>query len=162
MARIVQESRISREKFLPSLEELNPSYGLCTLHGVVFDILARRMGGAQRYPSIAVAKIMGFAKSSTHPTGLRQNNPTGKSPKVCPPPRAKIFRLTRRANQCFSSARPTPPEGRLAIVTDAGWDAVDAAAFCARRDCRAGRKICERSPSERTRDVAAYGEVVWS
>jgi hypothetical protein len=28
------------------------------------------MGGAQRYPSIAIAKMMGFAKSSTHPTGL--------------------------------------------------------------------------------------------
>ena len=49
------------------------------------------------------------------------------------------------------------------IVTDAGRGAVDAAAFCARRDRRAGwRKACERSPSERTRDVAAYGEVVWS
>jgi hypothetical protein len=32
------------------------------------------------------------------------------------------------------------------IVTDAGRDAVDAAAFCARRDRRAGwRKACERS-----------------
>src|SRR5712664_1593566 len=32
------------------------------------------------------------------------------------------------------------------IVTDAGRGAVDAAAFCARRDCRAGwRKACERS-----------------
>ena len=32
------------------------------------------------------------------------------------------------------------------IVTDAGWDAVDAAAFCARRDRRVGwRKACERS-----------------
>src|ERR1700704_5733813 len=31
------------------------------------------------------------------------------------------------------------------IVTDAGWDAVDAAAFCARWDGRAGwRKACER------------------
>jgi hypothetical protein len=39
-----------------------------------------------------------------------------------------------------------PLQGRIAIVTDAGWDAVDAAAFCARRDCRAGwRKACERS-----------------
>ena len=38
-----------------------------------------------------------------------------------------------------------PIEGRIAIVTDAGRDVVDAAAFCARRDCRAGRKICERS-----------------
>src|SRR5882672_5398220 len=56
-----------------------------------------------------------------------------------------------------------PTEGRIAIVTDAGRGAVDAAAFCARRDCRAGwRKACERSPSERTRDDVAYGEVVWS
>src|SRR6202163_1229552 len=32
------------------------------------------------------------------------------------------------------------------------------------RDGIAGRvdEACERSPSERTRDVAAYGEVVWS
>ena len=42
------------------------------------------------------------------------------------------------------ASRPT--EGRIAIVTDAGWDAVDAAAFCARRDRRVGwRKACERS-----------------
>ena len=34
-------------------------------------------------------------------------------------------------------SHPTPPEGRIMIVTDAGRDAVDAAAFCARRDCRA-------------------------
>jgi len=33
----------------------------------------------------------------------------------------------------------------LAIVTNAGWDAVDAAAFCAQRDRRAGWKTCERS-----------------
>src|SRR6266704_2773012 len=31
------------------------------------------------------------------------------------------------------------------IVTNAGWNAVDAAAFCARRDCRAGFTACERS-----------------
>jgi hypothetical protein len=48
------------------------------------------------------------------------------------------------------------------IVTNAGWVAVDAAASCARWDCRAGREACERSPSERTRDVAAYGKIVWS
>ncbi len=49
------------------------------------------------------------------------------------------------------------------IVTDAGRDAVDAAAFCAQRDCRAGwRKTRERSNGELTNDVAAYGEVVWS
>src|SRR3981081_4341055 len=31
-----------------------------------------------------------------------------------------------------------PTEGRIMIVTNAGWDAVDAAAFCARWDRRAG------------------------
>jgi hypothetical protein len=35
-------------------------------------------------------------------------------------------------------AIPSHTEGRIAIVTDAGWGAVDAAAFCVRRDCRAG------------------------
>src|SRR5882762_9127513 len=47
------------------------------------------------------------------------------------------------------------------IVTDAGRDAVDAAVSGAQRGCRAGwRKARERSNGERTRDVAAYGEVV--
>jgi len=30
-----------------------------------------------------------------------------------------------------NSRHPTPPEGRIMVVTDAGWGAVDAAAFCA-------------------------------
>jgi hypothetical protein len=38
-----------------------------------------------------------------------------------------------------------PTEGRIMIVTNAGWDAVDAAAFCARWGRRVGRKTCERS-----------------
>jgi hypothetical protein len=48
------------------------------------------------------------------------------------------------------------------IVTNAGWNAVDAAAFCARWVAGRVDEACERSPSERTRDVVAYGEVVWS
>ena len=60
-------------------------------------------------------------------------------------------------------SHPTPPEGRIAIVTDAGWGAVDAAASGAQRGCRAGwRKARERSNGELTNDVVAYGEVVWS
>jgi hypothetical protein len=60
-------------------------------------------------------------------------------------------------------SHPTPPEGRIMIVTDAGRGAVDAAALGAQRGCRAGwRKACERSNGELTNDVAAYGEVVWS
>src|SRR5882757_3716347 len=61
----------------------------------------------------------------------------------------------------LSPSRPT--EGRIRIVRDAGWDAVDAAALGAQRDRRAGwRKARERSNGELTNDVAAYGEVVWS
>src|SRR6202521_5270730 len=53
-----------------------------------------------------------------------------------------------------------PLQGRIAIVTDAGWDAVDAAAFCARWDCRAGwRKARERSTARGREMLAAYGEV---
>ena len=49
------------------------------------------------------------------------------------------------------------------IVTDAGRDAVDAAAFCARWDCRAGwRKACERSLSVQTNNTEADGKIVWS
>jgi hypothetical protein len=45
------------------------------------------------------------------------------------------FRLTRIKSISIAS-RPT--EGRIAIVTNAGRDAVDAAALSARRDGRAG------------------------
>jgi hypothetical protein len=44
-------------------------------------------------------------------------------------------------------SHPTPPEGRIAIVTDAGWGAVDAAASGAQRD--AGR-VGERPVSDQT------------
>ena len=37
-------------------------------------------------------------------------------------------KTTRRANQRQDSARPTRQEGRLAIVTNAQWNAVDAMA----------------------------------
>jgi hypothetical protein len=37
----------------------------------------------------------------------RQNNPTGKSPKVCPAFQRKIFRLSLRANHYYNFARLT-------------------------------------------------------
>ena len=48
------------------------------------------------------------------------------------------------------------------IVTDAGRDAVDAAALA--RDGIAGRvdETCERSPGEQTNGADAYGKIVWS
>src|SRR5712691_6056123 len=47
-------------------------------------------------------------------------------PKVCPSLRAKIFRFRRRANQRHYFARLTADEGRIMIVTNVRWDAVDA------------------------------------
>jgi hypothetical protein len=44
---------------------------------------------------------------------------------ICASFAAKLARLTRE-------------EGRIAIVTNAGWDVVDAAAFGVKRDGRAG------------------------
>jgi hypothetical protein len=74
---------------------------------------------------------------------LRQSNPTGKSPKVCPASRVKIFLLIRRANQMSNSACLTATRGAIAIVTIVRWDAVDAR-------------------SRLTSAASAYGEVVWA
>jgi hypothetical protein len=51
---------------------------------------------------------------------------SGKSAKTCQYPYMKIFRFCCRANQWLNSARLTRQEGRLAIVTNVRWDAVDA------------------------------------
>ena len=51
-------------------------------------------------------------------------------------------RLTTRPNQQYVDLVPSRYEGRFAIVTSAGWDAVDAEALL-------------------TNGADAYGEVVW-
>jgi hypothetical protein len=59
--------------------------------------------------------------------GLRSDlRLTGKSPISCPAPFAKIFLFAADPNHRLIHRRPVSPEGRLAIVTDAGRDAVDA------------------------------------
>ena len=72
--------------------------------------------------------------------GLRQINPTAAPgvalaepgqitsdfQKSCQARKSKIFRFPRRANQRHKSARLTRQEGRIAIVTNVRWDAVDA------------------------------------
>jgi hypothetical protein len=45
---------------------------------------------------------------------------------ACPAPFAKIFSFAADPNQMHIHRRPVPSEGRIAIVTDAGRDAVDA------------------------------------
>ena len=73
--------------------------------------------------------------------------PSGGLSTGCPAPLQKYFASPVGQIISTNSRHPTPQEGRIMIVTNAGWDAVDAAAFCARWDCRAGRKTCERSPA---------------
>jgi hypothetical protein len=63
--------------------------------------------------------------------------------KSCQAPESKIFRFRRRANQRHESARLTRQEGRIMIVTNVRWDAVDADVPI-------------------TNGADAYGEVVWS
>src|SRR5256886_13433148 len=67
---------------------------------------------------------------------------SGKSPKVCPAPLAKIFRLTFRANQSHNSACLTADEGR--------WPSS--------RTCGEMRWTQEL---QLTCVARAYGEVVW-
>ena len=76
----------------------------------------------------------------------RQIDPTGKSAKTCPALARKIFHLTRRANQRYDSARLTRQEGRVAIVTNAWWDAVDADVTTDERDDRGRRSRVVLAP----------------
>jgi hypothetical protein len=64
--------------------------------------------------------------------------PDGQITKSCPAPFAKIFPFRLDPNQMYMPRHPVPKEGRIAIVTDAGWDAVDAAASgaCGNRRAR--------------------------
>src|SRR6266852_2554996 len=61
--------------------------------------------------SATICELLRFNRKRNPAALLRPINTTGKSPKVCPPLRAKIFRLTRRANQWFESARLTRTRG---------------------------------------------------
>ena len=95
------------------------------------------MGGAKRYPSIACRGGDGFRGAQRI---QRIDNKTGSSDLP-----VGLF-VDRRVESFFSDfpknilvptypkshlelSHPTPPEGRIMIVTDAGWNAVDAAAL---------------------------------
>src|SRR5258708_7354868 len=60
--------------------------------------------------------------------------PDGQIRESCPAPFAKIFLFPPDPNHFYIHRRLVPLEGRIAIVTDAGWDAVDAAASGAQRE----------------------------
>jgi hypothetical protein len=63
------------------------------------------------------------------------------------PPLQKYFASPVGQIISTNSRHPVPQQGRIAIVTDAGWDAVDAAASGVKRD--AGR-VRQGSVSDQT------------
>ena len=65
--------------------------------------------------------------------------------------RAKIFRLTRRANQNYNLRHPVPPEGRIAIVTDVGCGMRWPRQCPAREVCLQGGSFRERTQRARRR-----------
>jgi hypothetical protein len=58
--------------------------------------------------------------------GTRRANHLVVFDSLCPAPFTKIFWFSERPNHFISAAVPFHSEGRSAIVTNAGWDAVDA------------------------------------
>src|SRR5512140_3248697 len=60
----------------------------------------------------------------------------------CPAPVAKIFLFFRNANQSICAAVPSQREGRHAIVTAAGRDAVDASGALDEGACSRTEKSC--------------------
>ena len=73
--------------------------------------------------------------------GLQQGGPLRRlRPVICPLSSLflKKFRFALDPNQIYIHRRPVPLQGRIAIVTDAGRDAMDAAASGAKPDGRAG------------------------
>lgn len=75
-------------------------------------VIGRAFARSSGFAHPADCELICFACKRNLDTQLRQNNTTGKSVKTCPAPRAKIFRLTCRANHRHNSARLTADEGR--------------------------------------------------
>ena len=61
----------------------------------------------------------------------------------------------------FNCAIPFRQEGRSRVVTNAGWDVVDATAS-ARMASQGEMNLVSEVQARRTNDVAAYGKSVWS
>ncbi len=151
-------------------------------------------GGATTRPVVIriAGRVRPFATNAQQPRGPQgalaalqtttENRPTGKSAKTCPALRAKIFRLTRRANHLYKLAPSHPMRGGSRVVTNARWDAMDATASGAQRDRRAGVPVSDRpargrtalptvfaetrriarGPARALAETGADGEVVWS
>ena len=101
-----------------------------------------------------IAPRIGIFPRTSAPTSTGRMNdlpqvicPSGALSTGVSSPISKNISLHASGKSSLQVAPSHPTRGALAIVTNAGWVAVDAAAFCARWDRRAGRKTCERSPA---------------
>jgi hypothetical protein len=102
---------------------------------------SRRMAAGRMVRDARLRGLLTMRETSASPTG---KSAIWLSSLISDFPKNISVPTPPKSNLEFSLSHPL--QGRIAIVTDAGWDAVDAAAFCARWDCRAGwRKACERS-----------------
>jgi hypothetical protein len=104
------------------------------------------MGGALAIPIMSRTTAMGFAKPQPidllpdGPVDLPDGQISSRFDYPLSSPFRKNILIFRRRKSVYIRFRPVPLEGRLAIVTDAGRDAVDAAAFltnCAEADGKA-------------------------
>ena len=80
---------------------------------------------AEAIPIIVRTTAMGFAKRSTHLICARRANQFVGGLCLCPVPFEKIFLFFRTPNQNYMIRHLVPLDGRIAIVTNAGRDAVD-------------------------------------
>ena len=110
---------------------------------------------------------MGFARRSIHPaisclTGCL-TGPTGKSPISLSSLFCKNISVFKYPKSLLELLPSHPTRGALAIVTNAGWVAVDAGSV-RRVDCEAQGGLLSVSGLRhaRRRRCFADGEVVWS
>jgi hypothetical protein len=111
--------------FVPGFRSAHPGYDAIAV------IPHQRAGGwSEAIPIMFRTTAMGFAKGSTHPTICCLTGclrcPTGKSVTCLSSPLCKNIPLRRTPKSNLYPSPSRPPEGRLAIVTDAGRDAMDA------------------------------------
>jgi hypothetical protein len=113
-----------------------------------------RPGGGYDGPSQALRKPAPLPADQTD--FARRANQFVFCQSACPAPFAKIFSFAPNPNQFTESRRPVPIEGRFAIVTNAGRDAVDAAARETNADCCVRRSRVVLTPRSLASSFAEF------
>jgi len=113
------------------------------------DKLREIRDSRKRRPRIALGSIRGYSRLICPLSSLISDFPKNISVPTYPKSHLQL-------------SHPTPPEGRIMIVTDAGRGAVDRGK-CWACDASAGRiALRERLAACKTTALLADGEVVWS